>query len=442
MSSILNFTKVDIETTTHLVLALLCLPLYQFGGEVFKYLLAPYVLYLLFSLQPRFLPALLIHFMDGTTMSFLILLGCLIISIKNIKKLKYYKVRVLFILALIPLPFFLYTLYLKITLYDQSIVMLANFLFMYLGLFSFFYFLLIARKFKTTHLKYIFIVLGFAIVLHLFSLTTVRYIFFSLPVFVSLLFISLIKKNVLHKLFLWSFAMVLIIFILGVTSTLVFTSLLGTLIAFYYFKKKVLSKRITHVLFGATLLIVLISILNYNPLTQKSSNYNVADEKLDVFDPTSIYERARFKLFEDRAPIWFSIYDNFVRNGEYAIPVEQSSYVYYSIKGSKLESDIPAHNIYLELIKQYGIITGLILSLVFVIMIIKSSLILKIKNLNTYLIVISSCIISCGFFGGMTGQYLLLGTFSFLFMGLAGLCYGIYRNNENYQAINNYNSGN
>jgi len=272
--------------------------------------------------------------------------------------------------------------------------------------------------------------LGFAVVLNILSPKTVRYIFFSLPVFATLLFISLKKRSFYDPLFVSSLIMVLLLTLGGTTSTLFFTAIIGAFIAMYYSKRKVLTKRIVYLLFAATSLLVVVSVFSYNPSSQKLLNYDLANEELDVLDPNSIFKRAQFKLFEDRSPLWYSVYDNYVINGKFSIPIQQNEFTYYTVQGTEIESDLPAHNIYLELIKKYGIFTGLVLSLVFILMIIKSSLILKIKNLNIYLIVISASIISCGFFGGMTGQYLLLGTFSFLFMGLAGLCYGIYINHQ------------
>jgi hypothetical protein len=64
--NIITVSKKEIaEINTHLIVAFICLPLYQVGGELLKYVLAPYVLYLLFSMQPKFIPALLEHFISG-----------------------------------------------------------------------------------------------------------------------------------------------------------------------------------------------------------------------------------------------------------------------------------------------------------------------------------------------------------------------------------------
>ena len=454
MSSNLNLTKENSHIITHLVIALCCLPVYQYGGGVLKTLIAPYVLYLLFSLQPRFIPALLLHFMAGTTMSFVILLGCLFISIKYFKKLKYYKVGLLFFITLIPLPFFLIVIYFKITIYNESIISLVHFLFLYFGLFSFFYFLLLAGKFTTNHLKYIFITLAISVVLSLFYSNTIRYNFYSLPIFFGLLLISLMHIKLFYKakklvlghsgMFQLLFGVFLIIGIIashGMTSTLLFTSLITGLISIYYLKIKKLSLRIPYLLFVLTAFIVLNAIQTYNPKTLQVIDYKISEEKLDILDLTSIINRSKFKLFVDRMPIWYSIYDNYVINGDYAIPIApKKAWVYYSIHGTENDSTIPAHNIFLELIKEYGILTGLILSIVYILMIIKSSLLLKLKGLNIYLITISSCTISCAFFGGMTGQYLLHGDFSFLFMGLAGLCYGFFYNSKLTTAYVNENT--
>jgi hypothetical protein len=48
MNNPFNSKKETLQIRTHLVLVAFCLTLYQFGGEAFKYLLALYVLYMLF----------------------------------------------------------------------------------------------------------------------------------------------------------------------------------------------------------------------------------------------------------------------------------------------------------------------------------------------------------------------------------------------------------
>ena len=48
------------EIKIHLVIGLICLPAYQFGGEVFKFVLAPYFLWMVFSMHPKFIPPLIV----------------------------------------------------------------------------------------------------------------------------------------------------------------------------------------------------------------------------------------------------------------------------------------------------------------------------------------------------------------------------------------------
>jgi hypothetical protein len=180
-------------------------------------------------------------------------------------------------------------------------------------------------------------------------------------------------------------------------------------------------------MFGLTLLIPANSIYTFSPSDHKSLNYDISKEKLDLLDPKSIFDRAQFKLIDDRAPLWYSVYQSSVLSGQFAIPLVQRDYTFFSTLGTEYDSGLAAHNIFLELIRNYGIATGIILSLAYVFMIFKASLILSLENLNLYFLIIVSSVIACGFFGGMTGQYALLGNFSFLFVGLAGLSYGFYK---------------
>ena len=424
---IANSNKEIWELKIHLIIGILCLPAYQYGGEVFKFVLAPYVLWMVFSMHPKFIPALLLHFMDGTTMSFIILMGFLIITVKNFNQIKKLGLNHLLLLTLIPIPLLVFAIYTRFFVKHESFVVIVGFLFMYLGLFCFFYFALLAQKFRLIHLQYIFVIMGFSVILQLFVPYSVRYIFFSIPIFATLLFLTVFKiKFFKNSLVLYSLLVLLISVFSGLTSTLIFTSFIGIFLSWKYVSNKKFKTDNVYILGIITFAIVALSILNYNPATQLSSDYNIESSQLNISDLGSIYDRAKFKLFEDRAPLWFSIFDKFIVNGTWLVPIESESYLFYTIEGTEIETDIPAHNIFLELIKIYGILTGALLSIVFISMIIKSSFLLKIKDLNLYLIVAVTCVVSCGFFGGMTGQYLLLGNFSLLFMGLAGFCYGIY----------------
>lgn len=427
MTGAFNWTKEHSQMINHMVIALCCLPLYRIGGEAFKLLLLPYILYLVFCLQPKFIPALLLHFMDGTTMSLVILLGCLITSVKHIKVLKYYKVLKLLILALVPLPFIMRVVYLRLVVNEESLASTVDFLFMYFGLFSFFYFVLIAHKFKIGHIKYLVITLFLTAALSIFYPYTIRYNFFTLPLLVTLLTVSLKRITVSYKLFFSSLLILPFLLSRVVTTTIISTSIISALIAFNYFRKEKLSARLPYVFLASTVLIVLVAILNYDSFTPQTSNYDVETDKIDLFDASSIYRRSKYKLLEDRMPIWYSVYYNYLIKGDYAIPVvPKNTYSHISILGTESDSTIPAHNIFLELVRNYGIIGGITLSLIYMQMIVKSSFILRLRGLNIYLVSIACTIITCGFLGGMIGQYLLLGTFSFLFMGFAGLCYGFY----------------
>lgn len=57
---IANSNKEIWELKIHLLFGLICLPACQYGGEVFKFVLAPYVLCMVFSMHPKFIPALLV----------------------------------------------------------------------------------------------------------------------------------------------------------------------------------------------------------------------------------------------------------------------------------------------------------------------------------------------------------------------------------------------
>lgn len=57
---IVNSNKEIWEVKIHLLIGILCLPAYQYGGEIFKFVIAPYVLWMVFSMHPKFIPPLIV----------------------------------------------------------------------------------------------------------------------------------------------------------------------------------------------------------------------------------------------------------------------------------------------------------------------------------------------------------------------------------------------
>src|SRR5690606_13125044 len=122
----------------NVILALLLLPAYQMLGEALKYVVAPYVLYMVWKRDPIYLPALFVHFTPGSTISSFILILVLVLTIADFSRFRKMGIGWLLLLALLPLPFFIYQTIERIFVLNQGLIQILTPLSFYLGIFPFF----------------------------------------------------------------------------------------------------------------------------------------------------------------------------------------------------------------------------------------------------------------------------------------------------------------
>src|SRR5690606_42137715 len=95
----------------HIIIALMCLHIHYYMGEIFKLALLPYIIYMLYSINPNYLPALIIHTTPGNTMSLVVLFATIWLAMPKFKILIQTGVAPLLVCRLIVFPVFLYFLY-------------------------------------------------------------------------------------------------------------------------------------------------------------------------------------------------------------------------------------------------------------------------------------------------------------------------------------------
>src|SRR5690606_1425940 len=137
----------------HIAIAIMILPVYQTLGESFSYIVAPYVLYLVSMRDQPSLPALIIHFSLSSTISYLILLTTLILTITNLHTFRKMRLNWLIFLAFLPFPIFLYQTGVRIFEMNLGLIDTIIPLGFYLGIFPFFYGILLFPKFNETTWK-------------------------------------------------------------------------------------------------------------------------------------------------------------------------------------------------------------------------------------------------------------------------------------------------
>lgn len=425
----------------HIAIAIMLLPVYQTFGESFKYIVAPYVLYLVWKRDPAFLPALIIHFSLGSTISYLILLTTLILTITNLPTFRKMRLNWLIFLAFLPFPIFLYQTGVRIFEMNLGLIDTIRPLGFYLGIFPFFYGILLLPKFNESVWKALIIVLFILPFLKFMPGVdmNIRAYWFSFPLFFTLIGARLIypKFFKLDTFIIWFAGSFLIITagigILGLKFTLIFSGLVALVCLILSIRKSTAFLYLftrPHVIVFAILLVsgIITGINEYGNVGM------VNTENLSYFNWDDFLLLLQYKAFDDRAVIWAGGWELVKGTDMLWPPYAPPSYSFYNARGSIIDDvEFGIHNIALELMRNYGLIVGIIITLTFAFMLIKGPgklLLNKKLSYNNYPIIFSATCLGAGWVGGLVGQHVLMPTFSLLLMGLSGVLYGyvIYNN--------------
>jgi len=198
--------------------------------------------------------------------------------------------------------------------------------------------------------------------------------------------------------------------------------LLSFLITILYLSKKnLLIDFFTKKRLVVFMIIIIIYIMS---VTFDYSLSNVPFSSFSYYDITSYPQFIIYKAFADRGVIWNAVWSDLLYYQYLIPPIFVYGYSYTSISGAKMEVEFGAHNLFLELLRQYGLLFGMIVSVSYISMIVYVGKVFKIERDDFYFILLASTIFGIGVVVGLTGMYTLMINFSFLFMGLAGLLYG------------------
>ncbi|MCK9412224.1 MAG: hypothetical protein M0Q53_07980 [Prolixibacteraceae bacterium] len=413
----------------HVIISLALMPIYMFFGETFKYLCAPYVFYLVWSEDPKYYPALIFQMASGTIISILILLICVLKTIIHYKKIKALTGSWLLLLAILPAPYLFYQSFIRYVEMDLGIIASFVPLSYYLGLFPFFYGILISKNFNDNIFKAVIYSIFFVTLLTRYApIGEIRLNTFSLVLFLVIGFISLIPKKLplgiakeVQYLGLFS---ILLFFITttGEKFHIVFSAGLSFFVLFFYLRKNnfLLNNLVKPRIFIVLTILVIYIISNTYNYQGSTDPSNFSYTKIADF-PSYIM----FKALGDRGPIWNGVWHSLLDSDTYFPPLEVAKFDYLAISGGIVEnSDIPAHNIVLELLRSYGLIFGFLFSGIYVLMITKLAKVFRLHNQNPYVLLLSSVVFGIAIVVGMTGQFVLMPEFSFLSMGMAGICIG------------------
>lgn len=409
---------------------------YQYLGLPFKIIISTVIFLMIWSKRPEFFPGLAIHLIAESMSMYTILFSCLFTVLLHWKYWKQTKIKWLFLLVIIPLPIFFWQTYSRY--FEMKLGFLNSITPMeyYLGLFPFFYGVLISKKKTAGIFLGIIIVLIISSALNLSGLfsITVRLVFFSIPCLITYAFTIRIKhiSSRLEFILLGSAFIVSLAYLLiakNTTFTLLLSTLFGWLLTFLKKNKFI---KLTYFLSSKwAFIITIIFVLIVANSVNNSTVENVVDlnkdmSQLKLTNVNDFKERLAFKSLGDRAPIWRGVLLSVIAEKNVLPPLTRTPYDINTIWGKEIKTEIGAHNIFLELLRCYGIIIGIISGIIYITQLVYAGYSYKLLSKDPLSISILSTVISVGVIGGMTGQFVLLASFSFLLMSLAGIFYGRY----------------
>ncbi len=377
-----------------------------------------------------YLPALIVHFTAGTTVSLFMLLTALVVCLLNLKTLKKQNLIKIFRAYILLLPLFVYLFYQNWVLKDISFSLSLTYTAFYLGIVSFFYGSLISHQMNKSIYKFTIAVL---FILPFYSLLpfdfTIRLYWLSLPFFLALLFINFTKHKKLlkHKyLILPIIFIILFLPFMGIKFTLLVSGSLAFLFFIFLAKQKDFFLKFFR---GYRLLIMSVFIVVFVMMTSsKNSVYDLVENEengleISFSNIDNLFTALKYKAFDDRGMIWKGGFNHLLDIKHFWPTGEVPIYSYTMASGVEIEEvNHGIHNIGLELMRNYGIVIGVYVAVIYFIILGLLTKAAK-RTIDYDVKFVLAVLISVGFVGGMVGQFVLQPTFSFGFLCLSGIFY-------------------
>jgi len=416
----------------HLVISLIAIPGMLSDIFIIKFIILIYAIYLVLKKKAEYLPALMV-ISTFTTNSYFILLAMAVVAALNYNVLRGAKVQYLFLFLLL---FILYIGYQIISMMASSSTKIGIIMSQYeyyFSLFAFFYGIILMKSFNKKVLNAAFVALILLAVINLLkpyidNLQTVRLVFYIFPLFSLLLIYGVYTNNRMLSMpqVLLLFLITISFFLNGLTFTLLLSLLLSIYLAYLYFKRKgMFLFRFTGYPIYIFLTISMIYTISTFDKSDFSAYKNIKMTEITSFE--SLGDRFKMKLFEDRGPIWAGVWMSIVTRPQWMPPESvESIKVVNKFGGKDIDFEFHTHNIFLDIIRENGLIFGASFIFVYVRILLLARKVVFISEINPLFMLLVLNAISCMIIGSFTGVYVLLTTFSIFIMALLGIAYAAY----------------
>lgn len=413
----------------------------RFRGSEVGILLVPIATWMIWKQDVRFYPTLVLLMAIYGYHLYAYLFMCLIMSIVNFKKLDVYPqvVKSLLMFLLIPVPVLVVVCIRNLSYFGGTLSLALEPILIYLGVFPFFFGLLISKNFNeqdsrlTLYSCLVIVAMQFISPLRedTEGRETIRLIFLAIPIVISFMAYGLVNRRYLVATVIGGGLLTL--FAIsggGNTLTMMGSGLLSValMIAVQLRMERVV--RFVNSLLPYILSITFVAfvVMNYEEYAISTYDKSIKyDEISNTWNWESLKMRFQMKTFDDRAAIWCACWID-VSEAPYMVPnIGVKRVVIESASGNSFESDLYAHNQFLQILRtlRWGLGIFLIVGYIAVIILGGRFLRLPLKKDDPMTPIIASTII-VGVIGSTTGHYPLMVTFSFMFTSILGIGYGIY----------------
>lgn len=396
---------------------------YPFGGGIFRYAMIPYVMYLVFRCDARYLPALVLHCCSETMILPVIYVSMAAMSCLRFRQIRQAGAHWIVVALLLLLPVFVNTVVQRYLLSGDLNTSLISVVY-YLSFFCIGYGVLLAEGLSRRVLN--------ACIFVIATVTLLTYA--GLYVRISMVGAAICLTYSLYTLFgrervgwLWLLCAVTstaTLFMADETTfTIMGTCLFSMMLMFLYRRGCFrLLKTVTGLLpFLAIFLLMHFAVNNYQRV---DIDYDTRGAFTDFSELTGLGSRAQFKLFGDRAPYWAGAWAD-IREADTAVPPLIVDEVTATLlDGNEVDVTFGGHNTYLELLRLFGWLCGGILILLFIRAMIVGRRVLTVRNLPVQLAILLCSVFAFDLIISLSGTA-FMGSASIVALTLVGSAWGI-----------------
>ncbi len=423
--------------TLHLFIAVIFGLFFLNSGQLFKFILLPYVVFTFLYPKKEMLPGLAILMCYGTILTILGAVVVIVISFTKITDIKEKKIFRLWLLLIGAFPLYLFNLLSRIFELGYSFV---DSLILYDYYFAFWFLIfgalnpnIISRKSMSFLLFVTMIIFFVGKVDEGETLSfSILYRLIAVSETILLLFLFLIFRKMIPLLNDLYIRLSIVIFIL--TRLILgfpdykFTFIFGLIISFsFIIQKRFFNQEYNHLTFAKllklrsfflTIIPIPFLVITLIATPFFVSDYAFVDASNYYESKDSLFDVIMNKLFVDRGLLWTGAITGIIQNSSFFPPLEEWYITFNTVFDYSMEVDFEAHNLLIELIRKNGYIMGFLLSLTYLRW--QYKLIKSTSGGDPYLNVFRYAIFGVAISVFTTGQYTLLLNTSFYFMTLTG----------------------